>query len=89
MELPSSLQDLDRPEVECTHNRQDPSSTVQHTGLVEAGPDTVDEHKWSVGLGVLGEDGCEIVAASHSWSSGVAPQTSVQGCSSEGVQVRE
>ena len=75
------------PEVECTHNRQDPSSAVQRTSLVEAGLDMVDEHKCSVALDVSGEDECGIVAASHSWSSGVY-QTSAQECSSELVQVQ-
>jgi len=83
-----SVEDLDHLEVEYTHSRRDPSSAVRCTCLVEAGLDTVDEHRCSVALDVSGGDECEIVAANRSWSSEAGRQTSVQECSSEGEQAQ-
>jgi len=85
----NSEEDLDRLEVECIHNQQDPSWAVRCKGPVEAVQDKVeDERRCSVALDVLGEGGCGIVAANRPWSSGVAHQTSVQEDSSEGAQVQ-
>ena len=83
----SSGEGLGRLGVGCIHNRRGPSSAVQCKGLVEAGQGKVGEYTCSVAFGVSGGDECGIVAG-NPWSSGVARQTSVQECSSEGVRVQ-
>ena len=84
----SSGWDLGQPGVVYTHNRRAPSSVAQRKGLVEADRGRVDEHMCSVALDVVGENGCGIGAAIHSWSFAVAHQTSVREDSSEGGRGR-
>ena len=84
----SSAEILGHLEAECIHIRQVPSSAVPCTCLAGVGQGKVDEHTRSAAVDELGEDACGTVAAIRSWSSEVAHQTSVRGCSSKGEQVR-
>lgn len=82
----SSAGDPDHLAVECTHNRLVPSLADPCKCPLAVDRDTEDARS-SVALDVFGGDECGIGAAIRSWSSEVAHQISVRGCSSV-VQVR-